>query len=356
MARTSTKQITRSTKIRYAIGGALIIIALAAIAYPLWWDHRSSVGAARILAKTSRTLKSSIKRVEAGKSCTATPGPGVLQIPALSLTAPVEQGTSNAVLNVSIGHDTATPWPGPARAAVLLAHDVSFFSGLEALKTGDVITYTVPCATYTFVVTSQQVTSPGASLHVPSSGALVLDTCYPPNALWFTPDRYDVTATYESTSSQSPKVTSTLLSSEQSSIPSIRFPTPNGLPPNELSLTDNTQDMGQMHFSTGTSPAFRQSSAPITVEIPALDGWFAMIHTLETNNTTWWKSFAPHVPYPSQFASRTLASTGPLEITETAAGMSPRSVILVGQLNGTTFTATESISYGTLTVTALSTS
>jgi len=345
-----------STKVRYGAGGALILIALVAIAYPIWWDHRSSVGAAHILAKTSRTLRTAIKRVESGKSCTPSPGPGVLQIPALSLTAPVEQGTSNAVLNVSVGHDTATSWPGPARTAVFLAHDVSFFSGLEALKIGDIVTYTVPCATYTFVITAHQVTSPGASLHVPASGALVLDTCYPPNALWFTPDRYVVTATYQRTSSQSPTVTSKLLSADQTSIPAINFPTPNGLPTSELSLANNTQEMGQMHFSPGTSPAFRQSSAPITLEIPALDGWFGMIHTLEANNQTWWHSFAPKVSYPSQFAGHGLSSTSPLEITETAVGMSPRSVKLVGQLNGTTFTVTETIARDTLTITSLSTS
>ncbi len=136
-------------------------------------------------------------------SCSATPGTGILTIPKLSLTTPVEQGLNNAVLDVAIGHDPATSWPGPSTAALFAAHGVSFFSHLNQLSPGDIITHAIPCATYTFRVEGAQGTSLGAPISLPNQGALVLDTCYPLNALWYTPDRYVVTASYVKTASQS---------------------------------------------------------------------------------------------------------------------------------------------------------
>jgi sortase (surface protein transpeptidase) len=48
-----------------------------------------------------------------------------LTIPALTLAAPVEEGTDDAELDVAVGHDPQSVWPGANGASVLLAHDVS---------------------------------------------------------------------------------------------------------------------------------------------------------------------------------------------------------------------------------------
>ena len=37
---------------------------------------------------------------------------GILTVPALNLSAPVEEGTDDPELNVAVGHDPQSVWPG----------------------------------------------------------------------------------------------------------------------------------------------------------------------------------------------------------------------------------------------------
>ncbi|MHB8682685.1 MAG: sortase domain-containing protein, partial [Acidimicrobiales bacterium] len=61
------------------------------------------------------------------------------------MTAPVEQGTGDAELNVAVGHADSTPWPGTPGTSVFLAHDVSYFALIANLQPGDVINYEANC-------------------------------------------------------------------------------------------------------------------------------------------------------------------------------------------------------------------
>ena len=94
-----------------------------------------------------------------------------------------------------MGHDPQSVWPGVDGAAVFLAHDVSYFVHLNELKPGDVITYATACNTVTFQVSGQQVVPAGSPVANSTGPSLVLDTCWPPNALFFTPDRLLIRAT-----------------------------------------------------------------------------------------------------------------------------------------------------------------
>ena len=49
-------------------------------------------------------------------------------------SAPVEEGTDDQELNVAVGHDPQSVWPGVDGAAVFLAHDVSYFVHLNAAQ------------------------------------------------------------------------------------------------------------------------------------------------------------------------------------------------------------------------------
>ena len=72
--------------------------------------------------------------------------------PRSTSSAPVEEGTDDQELNVAVGHDPQSVWPGVDGAAVFLAHDVSYFVHLNQLKPGDVITYQTACNTVKFQV------------------------------------------------------------------------------------------------------------------------------------------------------------------------------------------------------------
>ena len=79
---------------------------------------------------------------------------------------------------------------------MLEAHDVSYFVNINQLKTGDLIRYSTPCFTYVFSVQNHQVVQQGSPVYNTPTPSITLVTCWPTNALLFTPQRYLVTATH----------------------------------------------------------------------------------------------------------------------------------------------------------------
>ena len=174
---------------------AAVFAASYAIAHQAHQRHAQAV-----LVQSERAAMAKIAAQSHGASCQVAgvqPGQlsGILSIPALGLTAPVEEGTDDQELDVAIGHDPQSVWPGVSGAAVFLAHDVSYFVHLNVLKPGDAITYRTACNTVKFAVSGQQVVAAGSPVSNTTGPSLVLDTCWPPNALFFTPDRLLVRAT-----------------------------------------------------------------------------------------------------------------------------------------------------------------
>ena len=154
------------------LGACLFIAAIFAgsyaVAHQLHQDH-----AAQILIKSEREAIAKVsapRRRRSPKSAATLHGAncqlsgvksgqlsGILSIPSLNLKAPVEEGTDDAELNVAVGHDPYSVWPGLNGAAVFLAHDVSYFVHLNSLSPGDIITYQTACNTVQFRVSGSQV-------------------------------------------------------------------------------------------------------------------------------------------------------------------------------------------------------
>ncbi len=148
---------------------------------------------------------------------------GILSIPALNLDAPVEEGTDDAELNVAVGHDPQSVWPGVDGAAVFLAHDVSYFVHLNELKPGDVDHLRdglqhgeVPGAA------PSRSSPPARRCSNTADPSLVLDTCWPPNALFFTPDRLLIRATEVGAATKGADLHPRRSSSRRSSPPTTR--------------------------------------------------------------------------------------------------------------------------------------
>ena len=333
---------------RLVAGIALLVVAAVGIGYPIWWKLRSDQGAQRLLQQY-RSETTIAGRSSTTTACNASTGPGILSIPSIGLIAPVQQGVDDSVLNVSIGHNPSTSWPGTTGTSLLSAHDVSFFSRIDELKPGQTITYSVGCASYVFRVSKGVVTKVGAPIDVPANGSLILDTCWPTNALWYTSQRYIVTAQYVSTVPTSSLAKS---GSVPSQLPEVvlHVNLPSGLDPAGLSLSANSQIMGTLSFDGTPTSEFIQSNAPLQFEASALTLWFAAIHTLEANQPTWWNTFAPGVPYPTRLAGTPLRSTGALEVTEQVDGTTPVRATLSGSLNGVQVTLSASVQSGTIAI------
>jgi LPXTG-site transpeptidase (sortase) family protein len=296
------------------LGASLFIVAAFAgsyaLAHQLHQDH-----AAQILIKSEREAInkissqqkaeiSSIAGNKHGASCQLAGVKsgqlsGILSIPSLNLKAPVEEGTDDAELNVAVGHDPYSVWPGLNGAAVFLAHDVSYFVHLNSLKSGDIITYQTACNTVQFRVSTSQVVAAGSPVSNTTGPSLVLDTCYPPNALFFTTKRLLVRATEVSglTKGNSLKSGAKAVTVAKSVDYTSTAPAP--LIAQGLTLDQNYAPMGTMQL-VNASVAFSQSPGPLNIEHAALEAYFGGFHAGSQRQAAWWSTLAPGLAMPPQ--------------------------------------------------------
>lgn len=237
---------------------------------------------------------------------------GLLEIPALGVVAPVEQGMGDAQLAVAVGHNPDSVWPGQRGNAVLYAHDVSYFTSIPSLKNGDEVTFVTPCTTYTFAVTSHAIVKQGAPLYNTSTAAVTLVTCWPTDALWFTPDRYLVTATEIAQRATGPGAHSYAKASKP---PSVPVPAPLAA----QGVTLGTYDLPMGTFSLRGDPnrSWAQSTGPLLVEGSAVEAFIAGVRSLAEGRLDWWAKIAPGVPPPSPLVDAgTPWYESPTDVTE----------------------------------------
>lgn len=313
---------------RILLGVALLWGALGILGYRLGWQMHSHRAGTTLLRYASSPIRGS---ASACSSQPATPEAdgvlaGVITIPRLGVKAPVESGTSDGVLNVAVGHFDGSAWPGQQGTAVLLAHDVSYFGRLASLHKGDRILYRSGCETYTFTVAGHQVVKNGAPVPALPGPSLVLDTCWPTDALWYTPDRYLVEALQSQIAVGAPPG-SAARPAFQTDFVSSASP---ALQATGLSLVDNEERMGTMTIAGRPSPEWSQSPAPLALEAAALASYFGGYHAAGKDDTAWWSSVAPGVGMPAPLigARPGLSGASPLNVTITAVADQPSTVQL----------------------------
>jgi sortase A len=223
---------------------------------------------------------------------------GLLLAPALGLVAPVLQGTGDAVLSDAVGHDPASVWPGQQGTSVLSAHDVTWFSRIAQLRPGNVVRYVTPCRTYTYKVTSHAVVTAGSPVYNTGTARLVLDTCYPLDALYITSSRYLV---YASMVGSSPTHATAAV---PGSWPVPAVPAPARLAAQGLGLATNPAPLGTLHLTGSPSRAWIQSSAPLQFEAAALAEYFGIARSAAQEERAWWADLAPSVPVSASGALR----------------------------------------------------
>lgn len=300
-----------------AVGSALAALALAGIFYPLWWQAREHRGASHLLEQalalrpsttepTTGSAQAAVTSYCLGPVKGASGAVGVLDIPALHVVAPVVNGVTESDIAVAVGHDPTSPWPGSPGESLLLAHDVSFFSQLSALKPGDEVLFARGCTLARYRVVSGKVIKPGTFMPTPAGGAgLGLVTCWPTNALFWTPDRYTVQTALVSTG---PITT--------------QLPTPAGLPPvprvdvapalaaQGVGLQQNEVPLGTLAIDGSPAASFSQGPGPLADERAVLHAYFAARKAALAGSSAWWSALAAKdVPLPHAWANR-----GPLSV------------------------------------------
>lgn len=274
-----------------------------------WFYARSHVDGARLLTKAEKMVHA--RRKPHGEavvkiSCDASIAgslSGVLEIPAISLKAPVLEGTSDANLAVAVGHVSASVWPGQDGTSVLAAHDVTWFHGLGALRRGDLIEYQSGCHTTRYVVESKQVVHAGSAVsNVP--GRLALVTCWPLDALWYTGTRLVVIAdevgtTRSSSSSASPATVASAV--EPAIAPGIQ---------SVASLAANPTPLGTLQISGSPVQAWKESPTPLQDAKAAQDLFFAGLRSAEDADQAWWEASGPGEPMPAALAGEHVVGFG----------------------------------------------
>ncbi len=107
-----------------------------------------------------------------------------IQIPAISVDAPIVQGDGWEQLKKGVAQHIGTPDPGENGNVVLSAHNDIFgeiFRNLDRLKPGDVVTVSTNQRQYTYVVTGTQIVEPTRVdvMNNTPNATVTLISCYP---------------------------------------------------------------------------------------------------------------------------------------------------------------------------------
>ena len=335
----------RRSRLWAAVGGLLLLVSAAGVAYPIWWNHRSrSVGHELI----KRAIAASAPTKNTVGMCTsprttalgALDRPGLLVIPAIGLKAPVLQGIDDAVFNVAVGHDPASVWPGARGESVLLAHDVSYFSRLDRVKNGEEVTWIDGCREDFFRVVGHEIVRPGAVVSVPRGGTagLALITCWPTDALFWTTERYVVEAIFAGEQFVD-------LAAAASPPPPLHLmvPAPAALKAEGLSLARSGVFAGTLTTSGSPSRSFSEGPDALKAGNLALNDYAAAEKTAVAHNRSWWTDLALiGVALPAPWSLRyetnvTLSVSG--STVDGATLNSPAATITLTVRNGTFYVA-----------------
>jgi sortase A len=121
---------------------------------------------------------------------------GRLEIPRLSLSVVVVEGTDKPELRRAAGHIVGTGLPGQPGNVGIAAHRDTFFRPLRNIQSNDTITLTTLRGEYRYLVVSTKVVSPYdvAVLNPDGTEILTLVTCYPFYFVGAAPERFIVRA------------------------------------------------------------------------------------------------------------------------------------------------------------------
>ena len=127
-----------------------------------------------------------------------------ITISGTNVDAPVYYGDANKILNQGVGtymENGGAGLPGEGKTILLAGHNNTFFNDLQHAEEGATVTITTHYGVYTYEVTGTEILDyqdTSAYDFSREDENLILYTCYPFDAMGFTPDRFFVYARYVS--------------------------------------------------------------------------------------------------------------------------------------------------------------
>ena len=197
--------IVRIIGVRYAAGFALALLG--------WFFSTTEVAQPRDLLDNAATVINggTVDEPDAQPdrlplSSVTYPSEGdryaTITITGTNVDAPVYYGDTNKILNAGVGtykDDSRVGIPGEGKTILLAGHNNTFFNDLQHTEAGATVTITTHYGVYTYEVTGTEILDyqdETAYDFTRTDENLILYTCYPFDALGFTPNRFFVYAKY----------------------------------------------------------------------------------------------------------------------------------------------------------------
>lgn len=279
-------------RLRRRVGWLLVILGALVLVRIPWFYLRSWWVGSHLTHQALSTVNSSRQHHHPQSLKWPSGVLSVLEISSLGVKAPVLQGTQMSVLNVAVGHLSSSVMPGMAGTSVLAAHNATWFHHINRLKPGALIKVVNRKETLTFRVMRAAVVHVGTPVVNSSNSSLVLEACYPLNALYLTPYRYLVWANL---------VRATKTARQNGALPPNTHYIAQGIPSavqkQGLTLATNYMPMGTLTVKGHPSTNWRQSNGPLNAADATTTLFFAALHIARANNPQWWHQLAPTLPF-----------------------------------------------------------
>ena len=260
------------------------------------YDHHSTAAGHALVEQVSKDIKKQVAAPTPGCALppakrTVHPGDvlGVLEIPRLKMTAPVVEGVDEKQLSVAVGHLDTSAWPGSKGTSVLAAHDVTWFSRIDHLKPADEFTLKHGCAVDTYRVREHKVVKKGSPLYHADKPQVVLETCWPTTALYWTNERYLVFADLVDTQIAMSTATEKLAEGDPFVVPAIE----------KIANDAPGVPHGSLRISGSADDGWRQSNQPLLLAHAAIANYKAALQAIVHGSDAAWKQVAPHVARPA---------------------------------------------------------
>lgn len=205
---------------------------------------------------------------------------GGIRIPTIGVEAPLLQGTDDPELDVGAGHLVTSAWPGQNGTSVIAAHNATWFRHIDRLHAGDAIQVWTKQGLATFKVTQSQVVHTGDPIANTTSSSLILEACYPLNALYLTPYRYLVMGNWVST--QGAGASTDMVTDSHDTL--YHAEVPQDLISEGLTLTTNTLPMGSLGFTGHPTDTYTQSRSPLSASSTLTQLYLAWVHACSDRN------------------------------------------------------------------------
>lgn len=301
----------------FVLGASMVAIGLTVLGSVTGFYIHSHYVGSKLLQQANVVQPSSSAQLDNINSVSYHTGNliGLLTIPKIQLEAPIVEGTDEAQIDVAAGHLPSSVLPGQFGTSVIAAHNATWFRHVDRLKQGDAIRVSTKYGTYNFRVTKSQIVHTGSPIYNTTGPSLVLESCYPLNALYLTPYRYLV---YAELVSQSKSAPSNL---QATASEAYHVEIPASIPTRDTLLSANPLPMGTLAYSGSPASAYVQSNSPLNASSALVQLYLAWLHASATKDAA--ALHALGVPDSSLLTGVTLSrlhTIAPFDVTLNVSG------------------------------------